>query len=293
MIDTSKKTTRKRPTPIDESPTVIGCIGGSGSRLVSQLFIDRNYYFGHCTNQANDNLWFSFIFRRLKAVTSNYDDFVKLMDIFVSKMTTGMLNSEQKMIINQISNKPHPLAESFRLKSVSSLHNNDETHAKISKNWGWKEPNSHLFIPQLNQYFPQLKYIYIIRHPLDMAFSQNQNQLKFWGKHFLGNNCETSPYYSLKFWLFIYTKILKLKQTMGDRLYILNFDELIQSPIESVKNLFDNMGFSYTESSISQATKIVKTPQSIGRYKNHSLKEFDKKDLETLNNLNLFGKIEY
>ncbi|MFK8013276.1 MAG: sulfotransferase [Marinicellaceae bacterium] len=293
MTDSSKKTSQKKNTSINNSPIVIGCIGGSGSRLVSQLIMNQGYYFGDCLNKANDNLWFSLIFRRLEAVTSSYHEFETLMDIFVSKMSNGTLNSNQKSLLNTIINQPHTLAESFLKKSQSSLLNNDIHSENISTNWGWKEPNSYLFLPQLNLYFHELNYVYIIRHPLDMAFSNNQNQLKFWGKHFLGSDCKMTPKHSLKFWLYMYFKTKNLKQKMGHRLYILNYDRLVLDPYKSVKELFENMKISSSESSIIQASNIVKTPQSIGRYKNHDINEFDKKDIELLNKEKLFEEIQY
>jgi len=49
------------------------------------------------------------------------------------------------------------------------------------KGWGWKEPNTHIYLEFLSKYFSDLKYIFVIRHGLDMAFSKNQAQLYNWG----------------------------------------------------------------------------------------------------------------
>jgi len=291
MIDTSKKTTGKRPAPIDESPIVIGCIGGSGSRLVSQLVMMQDYYFGHCKNKAQDNLWFSFLFRRLAALKAPYDEFQILMDIFVKKMNNSTLNNDEIKLINQIAQETHTLPKHVVTRSLSSLIDNNANDIKCNK-WGWKEPNSHLFVPEIYKYFPQSKYIYIIRHPLDMAFSDNQNQLKFWGKHFLGENCKIKPYYSLKFWLLMYSKIKK-QQNKDHKLYILNYDSLVQSPVETLKQLYDFMGYHVSNKTIQNLTKLIKPPKSIGRFKMHSLELFDEKDLELINKLKLFEQIKF
>jgi hypothetical protein len=46
--------------------------------------------------------------------------------------------------------------------------------------WGWKEPNSHLFIEALHKHYPSMKFILVLRHPLDMVYGHNYNQLYNW-----------------------------------------------------------------------------------------------------------------
>jgi hypothetical protein len=49
--------------------------------------------------------------------------------------------------------------------------------------WGWKEPNSHLFIAELAERFPGILYIHTIRNGVDMASSENQQQAENWRQH--------------------------------------------------------------------------------------------------------------
>ncbi|MCK4821383.1 hypothetical protein KA005_36800 [bacterium] len=44
-------------------PTVIGALGGSGTRLVSEILIHSSVYFGQDLNIANDNLLFTYLFK--------------------------------------------------------------------------------------------------------------------------------------------------------------------------------------------------------------------------------------
>ena len=50
--------------------------------------------------------------------------------------------------------------------------------------WGWKLPETYLFLPYVKAVFPKVKYIHVIRHGLDMAYSRNQHQFWAWGAYF-------------------------------------------------------------------------------------------------------------
>jgi len=59
------------------------------------------------------------------------------------------------------------------------------------------KPNSHIILDRLVAHFRNIKYIHVTRNGLDLTHSSNQNQLKFWGQHFIGDNLETTPRFSL------------------------------------------------------------------------------------------------
>ncbi len=97
--------------------------------------------------------------------------------------------------------------------------------------WGRKEPNTHVVIDRLMRLMPKMKYLHVARNGLDMAYSANQNQLKFWGGHFIGPECEMSPYYSLKYWRLIHRRVLDLCIPMGKRFF---FSQLRSLLLESL-----------------------------------------------------------
>src|SRR3546814_18185761 len=43
-----------------------------------------------------------------------------------------------------------------------------------------KEPNCHIFLEAILEAWPQAVFVYVSRHPLDMAFSDNKGQLGNW-----------------------------------------------------------------------------------------------------------------
>ena len=56
--------------------------------------------------------------------------------------------------------------------------------------WAWKEPNTHIVADLILQLSEHVKYIHVVRNGLDMAWSRNQNQLKFWGPLLLGDSVQ-------------------------------------------------------------------------------------------------------
>ena len=55
-------------------------------------------------------------------------------------------------------------------------------------------------IRKLIKYYPKIKYIHVMRNGLDMAFSKNQNQLKFW------TDLKPTPKNSLHYWVNVHKK---------------------------------------------------------------------------------------
>ena len=47
------------------TPIVIGGVGGSGTRLIAQILKELGYHLGNYLNLSEDNLWFTLLFKRL------------------------------------------------------------------------------------------------------------------------------------------------------------------------------------------------------------------------------------
>ena len=52
------------------------------------------------------------------------------------------------------------------------------------RGWGFKEPNTHVFLEHLAVRFEGWRYLYVLRHGLDMACSNNVAQLRSWGARY-------------------------------------------------------------------------------------------------------------
>jgi hypothetical protein len=73
----------------------IGGVGGSGTRIVAQLIKDAGFYLGSDLNSANDNLWFTLLFKRPRWFirnSANREVIFQGLDIFSRAMTGNSLS---------------------------------------------------------------------------------------------------------------------------------------------------------------------------------------------------------
>ena len=171
---TSNTTNRNLP------PVAIGGVGGSGTRLFAQILKKLNFYIGSDINDANDNLWFTLLFKRTEITSVSKQEFEELVRIFVSTMTgDSTLTKSQIKLIDSLALSNRTQHDTKWLKArATSIQSGQHPPTQI-KDWGWKEPNTCLVINRLQMFMPDIKYIHVIRNGLDMAHSTNQNQLNF------------------------------------------------------------------------------------------------------------------
>ncbi len=160
------------------------------------------------------------------------------------------------------------------------------------KRWGWKEPNTHIVIDRLLKVTPTIKYVHVVRNGLDMAYSANQNQLQLWGPHFIGKECEVSPYYSLRYWCVVHKRVLTLGKSMGSHFLFLNFDQLCQNPEDGVRKLLEFLEMDIPDSRVNNLVDLVKPPVSIGRFRQHDIHIFAPEDITFLKRLGFDTYIE-
>ena len=145
----------------------------------------------------------------------------------------------------------------------------------FSRPWGWKEPNTHIVIDRLFSQMPRMKYIHVARNGLDMAYSRNQNQLRFWGKPVFGTNQDITPRNALKFWCWVHERILRIGRRMGKQFLLLRFEDLCHDPAANVRRILKFAGLKSDPDTISRAVSQVRSPETIGRHLSESLDSFD------------------
>ena len=57
----------------------------------------------------------------------------------------------------------------------------------MADRWGFKNPRNMFLLPFLDEEFPEMKFIHVMRDGRAMAFSPNQNQLRLHGHALLGD----------------------------------------------------------------------------------------------------------
>jgi hypothetical protein len=178
-------------------------VGGSGTRVVAAFLNGLGYDIGNNLNRALDDLTFTALFKRPDLyrgvnglIPAGHPAAVKAVDLFVRvrrghrgmatemlPMTLASLSLPSKdehhglrKIRNRLFRRERRIAH---LKRIFA-----RTDAPLPELWGWKEPNSLLYLPTLFDRIGGLHYIHVVRNGLAMATSANDYQLMNWGSHF-------------------------------------------------------------------------------------------------------------
>ncbi len=262
-------------------PIAVGGVGGSGTRVVAAVLRVAGYDIGSDLNDALDNLWFTLLFKHrgiLQASDQCVDD---LSDMFVAAMTgNGAPPSSHRERLDALIAADRAFQHEAawlgeRVRTLIAARD----HAAHRAPWGWKEPNTHMVIERLARRIPRLRYVHVARSGLDMAFSDNQNQLKLWGPLVLGPEAGEGPGPSLKFWCWAHRRIMNISRTLGPRFMLIRFEDLCRSPESEVKRLLAFVGCPAKSDLVERATALVATPSSLGRAKGH-MHAFDAADID-------------
>lgn len=280
------------------SPVIIGGVGGSGTRVVADIINHLGFYIGDDLNPAKDNLWFLMLFKRprwfLQARHDNNQVFTGLSLLSKAMLhRSGFRWPELRFLIRavfEISIFGHnykgdgrgywPIVRAWNIVT-------GQPKMTLNKNrWGWKEPNSHIYLDYLAAYFSNVKYIHTIRHGLDMAFSENQQQLYNWGPIFgleLPNSKSDEPVVSLKYWLKSNSRVMEIGQKMGSQKFlVVNFDRLCLFPQPEIQKILSFLNIEPSVEELADLNRIPTKPKSLGRYRAHSISQFDPVDIKKL-----------
>jgi hypothetical protein len=243
----------KRTVYFDSSPIVIGGVGGSGTRIVAEFLKTTGYFIGHELNNSNDNLELSRHFETIR-------ERIKINPMNVDQIDDILNSLEQHMYDDFIK------------------------QTKFRNGWGWKVPANYFILPQIKHYFKSFKYIHVIRHGLDMIFSENQNQLIKFGSFYNVNYSKLpDPIASFNYWFQANNKALNIAHELNVDILIINFDKMCADPETTVNEFTKFMGIpeNYNDILIS---KII-PPETINRYKSHNLDFITDNDIYKLRQL--------
>lgn len=213
----------------------IGGLGGSGTRIAAQILQKLEFNIGPILNLPLDNLLFTLLFKRRDWIEKFPSDteICSKIDLFTSAMRDGVGQAFEQLSSVEIetlfSGAMGNKINRARFKDVLTSPPPDmDRYSGLA----WKEPNTHVFLPQLARRLPNMKYIHVIRHGLDMALSGNRQQLKNWGRHYGIETGDDAPDTSsqLRFWLAANRQAIKFGQEMkSGQFYLLNFDDLCRN----------------------------------------------------------------
>lgn len=225
-------------------PVVIGATGGSGTRVVVQILQAFGVALGNRLNESLD----PFVFMRF------YDRWIER---FVLDRTGrgGLGRVERRQIVDE-------------LRKTVAGHVED---AKPSPGgaWGWKSPRSIFFVPLLDDVYPAMRFVHVVRDPRDMAFSANQRQLEAHGSLFLTaeEQREPQPVQSALMWRRVNEDARAHGSKMGERYMLIRFEDICAEPTRASERLAAFVGADVDPERLREAASHVSPPASVERWK--------------------------
>jgi len=264
-------------------PCVVSAIGGSGTRLVAKILIEHNVYLGACFNRALDNLWFNFLMTGVEPFSQS-PEVIDRLSLFMKRMYEPAAWSikdiqevtrirkaliEEGIDVDGMNTYRAPYGTLTMPPQEPELHRQDRL--------GWKLPWSYLFADEIFKLLPGAKMLFVMRNPLDLAYSRNQNQLVRFGKYFGHDADKASPGDRLSFYLGVFDYVLSLSAKY--RVSMIKFEDIIRNTKQTVSEMgeFFNIAFD-----LNQVQDLVTDPGTIDRYKKFPMQDFDSKDLSRL-----------
>lgn len=277
------------PSLDPDAPVVVGALGGSGTRVVGEILIRSGVHLGGSLNTANDSVTATVLFNRPSwARRSTHDDQVECFRRLRRMLLQEQVTLGDLVAFGWAAARPgHTEGVVRRLRYAARYRR--ERGPGPARAWGWKEPNSHLFLPVLAEVFPSLRFVYVARHPLDMAFSPNLNQLGNWGwLHGVGPDGDDDAVAraQLDFWIGATEKIRIVgPELLGDRFRMLSFEELVDEPRETTRALREFIDLPADEGELDTLAALPRRPSSHGRYRDHDLSVFRPDQIDAVREL--------
>ena len=226
------------PPPVDpetwagiSGAGVIGATGGSGTRVLARIVLRGGMFIGADRNRSEDAL-----------------DFALYSDRWVDEVVAGR----------------RPAAMTDELRALVSR---QRAGRAGDEPWGWKEPRSVYLLPFLDKELSGLRFLHVVRDGRDMAFSENQVQLRKHGAAVLGDaGGEPSPLRSIALWSEVNLRAADYgEQTLGPRYLRIRFEDLCADPAAVTAEVLGFFGLQGDAELI--ASEEVSPPPSLGRWR--------------------------
>lgn len=240
MSETSNPETQVVPAGIAvEGPNVIGATGGSGTRVVAKILRTGGMFTGEKLNPYEDAVEFGF-----------YSD--RWIDTYVETGGDPSGGIRRDMTAD--------------LTSVLADHLSTLPGDAVA--WGWKEPRSIYLMRYFDRAMPTFRFVHYLRDGRDMAFSENQNQLRKHGNVVLDAEQEDldRPLQSIAVWAKVNTWAADYgEQTLGDRYLQVRFEDLCSEPGATARRVFDFFELEGDAEGLAEAA--VRPPSTLGRWR--------------------------
>ena len=279
--------------PSSPSPIAIGGLGGSGTRLIAQIVSSMGVHIGSDLNRALDNLAFTLLFVRPRWLAEELRSGGR-------RLGTGLRLFEASMRGRL---RPTPAQAAYLAAATADVGRHGFNHRGSGRGWwavararailregrrprpdgpwGWKEPATYLLLPHLDRHLPGVRYVHVVRHGLDMAFSRNQQPLAAFGGMFELDPQDRGPANALRFWVVANDWAREEgRAALGDRFVTVNYDDLCLAPRATLERLLDDLGQPVTAPGMDRLASLPSAPASLGMYEREDLSALDPEDVE-------------
>lgn len=254
----------KNPIFQGPGPIVISGTGGSGTRVLAAALRDAGCYLGDTMNIAHDCTAFTGMWGRrfnpeiLKGVSGRMlrpdELFGASLPRYVARHTRPLSDAERATLVDDL------------LRRLAWLLRNRPTPTTP---WGWKFPASINFLPLLNEVFPEMRFVHLVRDGRDMAFSTNQVRVASYTPILLDPEAEglPEPVRSAMLWNRMNVDAALYGQAvMKERYLVIRFEDLCADPGRELARLWSFMGFRAAVSP-EVASRAVSYDGGLGRWR--------------------------
>lgn len=228
-------------------PNVIGATGGSGTRALAKVLRTSGMYTGTELNDYEDALPFG-----------------AFSDRWINRVVTSR-------------GVDPTLAEEMGRDLDRVLEAHLAGMPAGAGCWGWKEPRSIYLVSFFDGAMPSLRFLHFIRDGRDMAFSENQQQLRKHGRAVIGG---VDPFRrwarSIRLWARINTEAADYcERALGERYLRVRFEDLCAEPRRTIEQVFD---FFRIDGDAEAASTVVRPPSTLGRWRAKSPRVVERLD---------------
>ncbi|ARE83470.1 sulfotransferase family protein [Roseovarius mucosus] len=267
--------------PVTNPHVAIGGLGGSGTRVFAATLSEAGIRLGAQLNVPLDNLWFTVLFKRADWIqhgppAAEVEIAAKLLRRAMTTGLCGTLSVEEHALLMRLRDLLPPNGSwqnGARAADAESLINSGPPKVGSDQPWGWKEPNTHVFLPHLAQVFPECRYIHVVRDGLDMAFSKNTWQARHWSHLFgLPQDPNTSlALHQLRYWIAANSAAIDFGRAhMPGRFLVMSYEAYCADPERHWPRL---RRFLDLPDHTSLPANLLR-PTTIGRSKEHDISQF-------------------
>jgi hypothetical protein len=267
-------------SPSTAAPIVVGGLGGSATRVFARLLQLSGHDIGSDLNRSLDHLGFTLLFKGRGDLESQLDWGPAALRLIERGAWTGGAPSPEERAalgaaLRRVLVHGHDHEGNGRgawaLRRAWRLLRAKPPTGAGPDSWGLKEPNAHLFLPALAAHFPRLRFVFVMRHGLDMALSRNLYQLHRFGPA-LGVQTpspgDDPAGAQLRYWVASAERAHALgRELLGDRFLCVRYDELTARPGEVLERLSDFLGIDAGRFESPERATLTAPSSSSGRWR--------------------------